>query len=91
MTVRARAELARILKSGAAIKAIWARSNCRGQLQVQVTGHEGRIESVFIPSDVQAGSKGLNLLAYAPAANWKKSRSLLEAVRLGHLTVTVEK
>jgi hypothetical protein len=90
MTVRARAELSKLLGADTKIVAIWARSTCRGELQVQVDGFEGT-QSIFIPSDVPTGSKGLNLLGYASPAQWKKSRSLLAAVRLGHLVVTVEK
>ena len=89
MTVRARAELSKILGSGRSITAIWARSNCSGQLQVQVDGPEGP-SSVFIPSNMAIGSKGLNLLNFATPAQWKKSSSLLNAVRMGHLTVKVE-
>jgi len=91
MTVRAKAELSRVLGSGTSIKAIWARSNVVGELQVQVIGHEGTVETVFIPSAVGGQDRKVNLLNYATPKQWKKSRSLLAAVRLGHLTVTVEK
>lgn len=91
MTVRAKSELSRVLGSSKQIKAIWAKSNIVGELQVQVTGHSGEIETVFIPSSAGSRDRLVNLLDFAPPKNWKKSRSFLAAVRLGHLAVTLDK
>lgn len=91
MTVRAKSELSKALASGS-VKALWAKSNVVGELQVQVTNHEGKLETVFIPSSVgRIEPRLINLLNFAPALEWKKSRSLLAAVRAGHLTVTLQK
>ena len=91
MTVRAKSELGRVLGSGTSIKALWAKSHVVGELQVQVMGLEGKIVTVFLPSSAGGIERKVNLLKYATPAHWKKSRSLLAAVRLGHLTVTVER
>lgn len=91
MTVRAKSALSRALVSTAKVKAIWAKSNVVGELQVQVVGHDGKLTTVFIPSSAgRADARSVNLLDWAPAAEWRRSRSLLAAVRQGHVTVQVE-
>jgi hypothetical protein len=90
MTVRAKSELHRAL-SKPGVAAIWARSNTVGELQVQVKDHEGKLTTVFIPSSRGAPEpRFINLLDHAPAAHWRDSKSLLAAVRLGHLHVTLK-
>jgi hypothetical protein len=92
MTVRAKSNLSRALSGAAKVKAIMAKSNVVGELQVQVVGLEGKLITVFIPSSAgRAEPRLVNLLDSATAAEWKKSRSLLAAVRIGHLTVTLIK
>lgn len=89
MTVRQRSELAKILGSGSNVRAIWATSNTVGELMVQVTSKEGGTQTVYIPSS-RSRPQPVNLLAYATPTEWKKSVSLLSAVRQGHLSVSVE-
>lgn len=75
----------------AKVKAIWAKSNVVGELQVQVVGHDGKLTTVFIPSSAgRPDARSVNLLDWAPATEWRRSRSLLAAVRQGHVTVQVE-
>ena len=91
MTVRAKSELSKALASDR-VKVVLAKSNIVGELQVQVVNHEGKLETVFIPSSTgRAQPRWINLLDFAPAAEWKRSRSLMAAVRQGHLTVTLQK
>ncbi len=89
MTVRARTELHRSLGKG--VTALFAKSNIVGELQVQVRGHDGKLTTIFIPSSVGQEPRLINLLDSATAQAWRESKSLLAAVRLGHLTVTVKK
>jgi hypothetical protein len=91
MTVRQKSELSKSLLSDK-VKKILAKSNIVGELQVQVVNHEGKLETVFIPSSTgRQQPKWINLLDFAPASEWKRSRSLMAAVRQGHLTVTLQK
>ncbi len=55
---------------------------------VQVTSGD-QTSTVYIPSS-RPRPRPVNLLNYASPSEWKKSVSLLSAVRLGHLSVTVE-
>jgi hypothetical protein len=91
MTVREKAQLSRLLKSSTKIKAIWARSKIVGELQVQVIGREGTVETVYVPSSANGQDRKINLLDFATAKQWQKSRSFLSAVSMGHLVVTLEK
>jgi len=91
MTVRAKSELSKSLTSDK-VTALMAKSNIVGELQVQVVNREGKLETVFIPSSAgRAQPRLVNLLDFAPAIEWKRSRSLMAAVRQGHLTVTIQK
>ena len=92
MTVRAKSDLSRALGAADKVKALMAKSNVVGELQVQVVGHEGKLTTVFIPTSAgRAEPRLVNLLDSATAEEWKRSRSLLAAVRAGHLTVTLVK
>ena len=91
MTVRSRTNLHRAL-ADTNVKALLARSNVVGDLQIQAIGFEGKMVAVFVPSSVGVREPRLvNLLDYAPAAAWRDSRSLMAAVRAGHILVTLQK
>ena len=90
MTVRERARISRNLGSRNDIRAIEATSNITGELQVQVIDENGIAKHVFIPSSVGGKVRPINLLAYATKDQWRDSRSFLDAIRLGHLTVTIK-
>lgn len=91
MTVRAKTQLHRAL-SQTDVSSVWIRSHCVGELQVQAIGYEGRMATVFIPSSVGLQEPRLvDLIQFAPAAAWKASRSLMAAVRAGHVHVTLMK
>jgi len=92
MTVRAKNELYRALAISEKPKALWAKSNVTGEVQVQAIGYDGQLVSVFIPSSVGAATPRLiNLLESAPVEAWRSSRSLMATVRLGHIDVTLHK
>lgn len=91
MTVRAKTELHRALAI-ADLKALYVSSNVVGELQVQAIGHDGKMATVFLPSSVGLAEPRLvNLLDSAPVASWRASRSLMAAVRAGHVHVTLSK
>jgi len=90
MTVRAKSELSKALSSGN-VKSLMAKSNVVGELQVQVINHDGKMDTMFIPSSAGGHVRWVNLFSFAPASEWKKSRSLMAAVRAGHLTVKLQK
>jgi hypothetical protein len=90
MTVREKTALAKSLaKPG--IKAIVVKSNVVGELQIQGVGHDGKLTTVFLPSSAGAQTpREVNMLDYGPVASWRNSRSFLAAVRMGHITVTLQ-
>ncbi len=91
MTVRAKTELHRAL-AATDLVALWAKSNTVGELQVQALGPEGRMQTVFIPSSVGLAEPRLvNLLDYASQSAWRASRSLMAAVRAGHVEIILTK
>lgn len=90
MTVREKTALSKSLaKQG--IKAVFAKSSIVGELQIQCIGHDGKLTTVFLPSSLGLTKPRLvNLLDYGPVSSWRESRSLLNAVRLGHVSVTLD-
>lgn len=91
MTVRAKSQLSTSLVS-ANIKALLVKSNVSGEFQLQVGDGRDGVVSVFIPSSVgQSNPRYVNLLDHAPAQEWRKSKSLMAAVRGGHLSVLLKK
>jgi len=92
MTVRAKSQLSTSLSSGANIKALLVKSNVSGEFQLQVGDGKGGAVSVFVPSSAgQSNPRYVNLLEYASAQEWRKSKSLMAAVRGGHLSVLLKK
>jgi hypothetical protein len=91
MTVRAKSQLSTSLAS-ANVKALLVSSNVSGEFQLQVGDGVGGVVSIFIPSSVgQPKPRYVNLLEHAPALEWRKSKSLMAAVRGGHLSVLLKK
>ena len=91
MTVRAKTEIYRALNAQN-ITAVWVKSTIVGELQIQAVGYDGEMQTVFIPSSVGVAEPRLvNLIGFASASSWRASRSLMAAVRAGHITVTLKK
>jgi hypothetical protein len=91
MTVRAKTEIYRALNAPG-ITQIWVKSNIVGELQVQAIGYDGTMQTVFVPSSIGLAEPRLvNLIDFASASSWRASRSLMAAVRMGHITVTLKK
>lgn len=86
MTVRQRLALVKSLSKP--VKVLRAKSNTVGELQIQVIV-DGKQEVVFLPSST-GKDLWIDLLAVAPVDAWKKSTSLLNSVRLGHVTIDLE-
>ncbi len=90
MTVRAKTELHRAL-AATNVAGLWVMSNIVGEVQVQVIGAKGEMLPVFVPSSAGLERpRWVNLLDTAPATAWKKSRSLMAAVRANHIYVTLK-
>lgn len=88
MTVRAKLHLSKELAKSASIVELRARTlSFNGELRVQVEYekelHVVSIKSTGRPEDF------VDLLTVAPASAWKGSGSLLSAVKLGYLAVSV--
>lgn len=89
MTVREKAALTKALaKHG--IARVMVKSNIVGELQIQCEDG-GKVVNVFIPSSLRSADPSwVNLLDFATLAAWRDSKSLLNAVRMGYLTVRLE-
>ena len=79
MTVRAKTALAKALAKPGISKLV-VRSTTVGELQIQVTVG-GKTETIFLKSTP------VDLFTVAKASDWRKSSSLLDAVRLGHVAI----
>jgi len=90
MTVREKASLTKSL-ARAGIKTVNAKSNIVGELQIVCYTKDGKSITVFLPSSVgKAQPRWVNLLESCPIEAWRESKSLLNAVRMGHVTVTLD-
>ena len=90
MTVREKAALSKQL-SRPGIKSIRAKSNIIGELQIVSYLKDGTSVVVFLPSSVGVTNpRWVNLLDWCSVETWRESKSLLNAVRMGHVTVILD-
>lgn len=86
MTVRAKIQLAKDLGAPNVSRVEARVKNFCGELLVQA-----EVDGVLVFASLRSSTGDVNLLTTAPASAWKKSNSLLNAVRLGYLDVRVER
>ena len=84
MTVREKASLSKSM-ARPGIKSVWAISKIVGELQIQGVGFNGENITVFLSPKAPT-----NLLLLGPMDGWRSCRSLLNAVKLNHVAVTLE-
>ena len=89
MTVRQKTALVKALAQPG-LKALNVKSNVVGELQIQGSGYNGNMTTVFLPSSLGLQEpRFVNLLDYGPIEAWRSSRSFLAAVRMGHVSVVL--